>query len=126
MVKIKDWRELELYKAGHVVRMKNIISAFKLDDYTQLQQPEMDEDDEGFPVYFFIFSQMGKCMDDFFPPNILDDFFPPNILMESPYKTIVFTAGTEFLVCKHEKVYDNLIGKITHHIYLREIQIGFG
>lgn len=59
--------------------------------------------------------------------KFINRFFPPNLEKEIKFEnTIVFQAGTEFLVCKHEVVYDPEMCKNTHHIYLREIQIGFG
>ena len=39
---------------------------------------------------------------------------------------MIFMAGTEFLVCKREELYDHKSDSIVLHIYLREIQIGFG
>ena len=61
---------------------------------------------------------MGKFINEFFPPRVLRD--------HSFEDTIVFIAGTEFLVCKRDQVYDQYLGVMTHHIYLREVQIGFG
>ena len=75
-------------------------------------------DEDNALVYFFIFSQLGKYVNKFFPSKVLRD--------HNFEDTIVFIAGTEFLVCKREQVYDNLLGVMTHHIYLREVQIGLG
>ena len=124
-IQIKDTNELDNYIPGNVFRMKNIASAYKVEDHTKIVYQESDmqldegqEQGGGVTVYFFIYSQMGKFINDFFPPKLASE-----IKFED---TIVFMAGTEFLVCKHEKVYDEKMGKTTHHIYLREIQIGFG
>ena len=35
-------------------------------------------------------------------------------------------AGTEFLVCKRQEIYNYETNSITLHVYLREVQIGFG
>ena len=80
--------------------MKNIISAYKVDNPANIKDYkfEIDQDDDSALVYFFIFSQLGKIINKFFPSKVLRDL--------NFEDTIVFIAGTEFLVCKREQVYD--------------------
>ena len=62
---------------------------------------------------------MGKFMNEFFPPKYFDKY--------SKFEnTILFIAGTEFLVCKRVEKFDKNRNAFTLYIYLREIQIGFG
>ena len=73
------------------------------------------EEDENFDQFrrehhnfcFHIFSKTGVIADIFQPIDAKDG-------------TVLFRAGTEFLVCKREQ-----INNITH-IYMREVQLGFG
>lgn len=50
-------------------------------------------------VYFYIYSHMGKFMNEFFPPK----YFVKYSKFEN---TILFMAGTEFLVCKRVEKFD--------------------
>ena len=122
---IKDKKELDYYQPGKVFRNKNITSSYKVDTHELIQRREGTEElnnnvQAGSTlVYFYIYSQLGKFINNFFPPKYLEE----NQDME---QTIVFMAGTEFLVCKREEQYDYKTDSIILHIYLREVQIGFG
>ena len=100
-VTIKDIKELQYYQPGKVFRMKNISSAYKSDNLLSVKRRywSTNQPQTGIIVYFFIYSQMGKCIKEFFPPKLQIEHQIEDI--------IVFMAGTEFMVCKREQVYDD-------------------
>lgn len=102
-------------------RVKNIISAYRVDSTEEIieSQPVINEDKTGTLTYFYIYSFMGKSMDGFFP-KVFRDKYPSEV------DSILFMAGTEFLVCKRQEIYNYETNSITLHVYLREVQIGFG
>lgn len=71
----------------------------------------VDLDQDSDTVYFHIFSVNGKRVSEFLDIDSILDKMHAN--------TVLFSSGTEFLVCKREQV------GVTLHIYIREICLGF-
>lgn len=102
---VQNSKHISYFDVGKIFRFRNITSA--------VVGPEQDNEyhqDEA-NVCFHIFSQAGRLSQPYLPSN--DQY-------KSEKKTVVFLPQSQFLVCKKE-VRDQVT-----HIYLRELQLGFG
>ena len=71
---INSQKERDYYQPGKVFRMKSFTSAYKVDNYEEIKEKANDliGDSEGKLVYFHIWSQSGRFINQFFPQKFLE------------------------------------------------------
>lgn len=102
---IENSKEIAYYDIGKIFRFRNITSA------TVGRDLDNKYHNKEANVCFHIFSQVGR---------LSQSYLSQNGPIYSEKSTVIFLSQSQFMVCKKE-VRDDVT-----HIYLRELQLGFG
>lgn len=102
---INNDKERDYYQPGKIFKYRNITSSVKFNPEENESIEKFRRDHHNF--CFHIFSKAGVITDTFQTHDRRDG-------------TVLFRAGSEFMVCKREER-DGIT-----HIYIREVQLGFG